>query len=121
MARAVGELAAQLYIGRGALGMNLDGRRLRHDRPLRIVALPLRSDLELGAKLRIVIAMVRRGSAQCANREVERVEREIAGKDLGRRRSAADEVRDFYGQAWPNELGALDVDDHQAGHVPACP
>src|SRR6516162_11710346 len=46
----LGKQAAQLDIGRAALGMDVDGRRLRLDRALRIVTMTLRSDLELGAK-----------------------------------------------------------------------
>jgi hypothetical protein len=75
----------------------------------------LRSDLELGVKIRIIVAMVRRVPAQRADREIERIERQIAGKDRGRPFPVADEVRYLNRLFRPDELGAFDVDDHQAG------
>src|SRR5208282_5303351 len=107
--------------GGGALGMHIERRRLRLDRTLRIVAMTLRSDLELSAEVRIVVTMVRRVAAQCADREIERIEREIAGKDRGRPRPVADEVRHLDGLFRPEEFGPFDVDDDQSRSKTAFP
>src|SRR5271166_757673 len=112
---------AQLDIGRGALGMYVERPRLRLDRALRVVAMTLRSDLELSAKVRIIVAMVRRVPAQRADREIERIERYVAGQDRRRRPTAADKVRHFDGLFRSDELGAFDVDDHQARRIAAFP
>src|SRR6266568_8415381 len=58
------ELLAQFGIDRGALGVDIEGRRRRLDRQGRIEAVPLASDLQLGAEILVVEAVVRRVLAQ---------------------------------------------------------
>src|SRR5215471_17096990 len=74
----LGEEAPQLNVGPSTLGMDIGWRRLRLDRTLRIVAMTLRPDLELGAKVGVIVAMVRSVPAQRADRKIKRIGRQIA-------------------------------------------
>ena len=112
---------AELDVGLGALGMDVVGRQLRFDRHRRVVIMPLAADLEPRAEILVVIAMVRRVAAQGADREIERVKRQIGRQDRGRRLAGADKIGDFDRRGRPDEFGAPDVDDDQARRKPALP
>ena len=62
----------------------------------------------------VVIAMVRPVAAQCADREIERVEGQVGREDRRRRLARTDEIGHIGGRDLADQIVAPDFDDDQA-------
>ena len=115
------EFLAERHILLGALRVHVGGRLHRFDRAGRVVVVPLAALLQLRAEFRIVIAVMRRFAPQGADREIERVEREIADQDRRRRAAAAHKIGHLRLRRRSEEVVALQLDEHQFRRKAALP
>ena len=68
-------------------------------------------DFEPGVKIMVVVAMVRGIAAQCADREIERIQGQIGREDRRRRIAGSDEIRDVRGLYRTDQIVSPDIDD----------